>query len=122
MSTGRGIQFEVLGALADAHPPRSSAFWMRVFDHDPQMFAGISFNALLKIDHQMAALILPDVVGPGSKSGVAALLLDLAYDEASTDEQSKLVCHIQSALLRCDTLYTGPIEQWIKKAVDRAGH
>lgn len=115
-------KLDILGSLADAVPSRSLSFWLRILALDETRFAGICFNALLRIDFAAAVKVLPHLIGPGKRSEFAALLLDAASYELNDVQRSKLICLVQAELPACDALYTGPIEHWIRDTVLAVGH
>ncbi len=107
------IQLAVLAALVDMSPPQSVEFWVRIFNRDPEKYAGLALSGVLAINPARAIELLPKMPDTERAGQAAALKLDLTWDDLPAGQRPRFVRNVQNVLRRCGCRFAGPVRAWV---------
>jgi len=106
------IQLAVLAALVDMSPPQSVEFWVRIFNRDPENYAGLALSGVLAINPARAIELLPKMPDTERAGQATALKLDLAWDDLPAGQRHQFVWGVQNVLGRCGCRFVPPVRAW----------
>ncbi|MDS4030206.1 MAG: hypothetical protein RKO66_09040 [Candidatus Contendobacter sp.] len=107
------IQLAVLAALVDMPPPQSVEFWVRIFNRDPEKYAGLALSGVLAINPARAIELLPKMPDTERAGQATALKLDLTWDDLRPEQRYRFVEDIRAVLVQCGSYFAGPVEAWV---------
>ncbi|MGB8352941.1 MAG: hypothetical protein WCD79_03560 [Chthoniobacteraceae bacterium] len=107
------VKLAALSSLADMTPPQPYNFWNKILKQDPEHYSGVALSGALATAPFEALSMLPFMPRTKRAGQVAALKLDLSWDDLPSKMRSQFIEKIKMAVAFCNPNFAEPIETWV---------